>query len=331
MSSAMGRRVSPTRSTRPESIGLSATFTPMIKSRQSKDRIIYVVYQLLRKPAAYPQDTNSTQISLSSSPLILLNTKASHWQMDLLVDSNLAHMFGPEGAAVYFARLLKVDVRSLQPTMSQEWPHAFFITSPTVQNGAAQAAPTLYINRRPAQLLDYTIRQVGTVVPQAIWPPGNYNNCSSDNAPAPRSAKAASLNMPIFFVGMDRVSLGLPLHVAIAEGDRAPLQGAVSPAPIGHGSTTYIRITVSRHLSQRPRASILLSKMALPFLLVAGLQRVDYADNDPGPNPSTQHDHPREIRKAPRKRRRQVHGSKPLGINQSGSNIYETNLFLLLL
>src|SRR5713226_8200073 len=51
--------------------------------------------------------------------------------MDLLVDSNLAHMFGPEGAALYFARLLKVDVRSLRPTMSQEWPHAFFITNPT--------------------------------------------------------------------------------------------------------------------------------------------------------------------------------------------------------
>ena len=167
--------------------------------------------------------------------------------MDLLVDSNLAHMFGPEGAALYFARLLKVDVRSLHPTMSQEWPNAFFITSPTAQN----TAPTLYINRRPAQLLDYTIRQVGTVVPQAIWPPGNN---TSDNAPA-RSAKA-SLNMPIFFVGMDRVSLGLPLRLAIAEGDRAPLQGASSPAAIGHGSTTYIRITVSKASSQKDRVQV---------------------------------------------------------------------------
>ncbi|KAF8494389.1 hypothetical protein F5888DRAFT_655635 [Russula emetica] len=165
--------------------------------------------------------------------------------MDLLVDSNLAHMFGPEGAAIYFSRLLKVDVRSLHPMMSQEWPHAFFITSPTTVQNAPQAAqaptPTLYINRRPVQLLDYTIRQVGTVVPQGIWPPGNNNNTSSDT-PA-RSAKVASLNMPIFFVGMDRVSLGLPLPLAIAEGDRASLQDAGSPAPIGHGSTTYIRIT----------------------------------------------------------------------------------------
>jgi len=173
--------------------------------------------------------------------------------MDLLVDSNLAHMFGPEGAALYFTRLLKVDVRSLLPTMSQEWPHAFFITSPTstapLQNAAAapQAPPILYINRRPAHLLDYTIRQVGTVVPQGIWPPGNNNTLDTPAARSlPGPAKVSlTLNMPIFFVGMDRVSLGLPLYMAIAEGDRVPLHGAGSPAPIGHGSTTYIRITVS--------------------------------------------------------------------------------------
>ena len=196
-------------------------------------------------------------------------------QMDLLVDGILAHMFGPQDAALYFARLLKVDVRSLHPVMSQEWPHAFFITSPTVQNAAGASAgagagagvgagasagastpqaPTLYIGRQPAQLLDYTIRQVGTVVPQGIWPPGNNNNTLADT-PA-RSAKAVSLNMPIFFAGMDRVSLGLPLYVAIAEGDRVPLQGAGDPASIGHGSTTYIRITVSI-FSKEPCASIL--------------------------------------------------------------------------
>jgi hypothetical protein len=217
---------------------------PMIKSL-SRDRTIQAIQQL-NNPATHKiQDTNSTQtyLSLSSQPGLHLDTNRKLRRMDLLVDSNLAHMFGPEGAALYFARLLKVDVRSLHPTMSQEWPHAFFITSPMTQ-----AAPTLYINRRPAQLLDYTIRQVGTVVPQAIWPPGNTAN-TSDNTSA-RTAKAPSLNMPIFFVGTDRVSLGLPLRVAIAEGDRAPLHGAASPALIGQGSTTYIRITVSKANSQ---------------------------------------------------------------------------------
>ena len=177
--------------------------------------------------------------------------------MDLLVDSNLAHMFGPEGAAIYFARLLKVDVRSLRPMMSPEWPNAFFVTSPPRatavtarqnNNVAAAPPPTLYINRRPAYLLDYTIRQVGTVIPQGIWPPGNNTSA--------KAASSLNLNMPIFFVGVDRITLGLPLPSAIAEDDRAPLQGASCPAQIGHGSTTYIRITVSI-LSQRPRSRYL--------------------------------------------------------------------------
>jgi hypothetical protein len=203
-------------------------------------------------------------------------------------------MFGPEDI-LHTSFEVKVDVRSLHPTMSQEWSHAFFITNPTVQDAATtpQAPAALCINRRSAQLLGYTIHQVGTVVPQGIWPPGNNN--TSDSQPA-RSAKAASLNMPIFFPGMDRVSLGLPLYVAIAEGDRAQLQGASSPAPIGHGSTTYIRMTVS--ILSKDRVPVSFTKMALDF-------------NDQGPSASAQHDTPREVRRAPRRRSGQVHGSKP--------------------
>jgi hypothetical protein len=188
------------------------------------------------------EQTNVCYIPAKQVPRYKTETLLLASKMDLLVDSNIAHMFGPEGAAIYFARLLKADVRSLHPTMTPEWPHAFFITSPTAQQNAAP--PTLYINQRPAHLLDYTIRQVGTVVPQGIWPSGN----ASADTPS-RSGSATSLrsnlNMPIFLVGMDRVSLGLPLPFAIAEGDRAPLQGASSPAQIGSTSTTYIRITVS--------------------------------------------------------------------------------------
>ena len=51
--------------------------------------------------------------------------------------------------------------------------------------------------------------------------------------------------------------------------------------------------------------------VALLFLLVAGLQRMDYADNDQGPNSSAQHGIPREICKAPRKRSGQIHRGKP--------------------
>jgi hypothetical protein len=156
------------------------------------------------------------------------------FQVDLLVDGILAQMFCPDVAALYFARLLKVNAQSLRPTMSQEWPHAFFITSPTVQI----APPSLLIDGQPAWLLDHAIRNVGTVVPQRLW-----LQAPSDTA----RHRNVSLNMPIFFVGHDRASLGLPLPVALTEGERSlpPLLGAGSAAPIGNGTTAYIRISVS--------------------------------------------------------------------------------------
>jgi hypothetical protein len=152
--------------------------------------------------------------------------------MDLSIDGNIAQTFGPEHAAEYFARLLQIDVRTLQLVGSQEWPNAFFVTSPAVQN----APPFAHINGRPAWLLDYAIRQVGTVVPQRIWTPQNPSDAQRfGNVP---------LNMPLLFVHRDRVNLGLPLLRAAA-GDCVMLAGLGAAAPVGDGSTTYIRINVS--------------------------------------------------------------------------------------
>jgi hypothetical protein len=53
----------------------------------------------------------------------------------------------------------------------------------------------------------------------------------------------------------------------------------------------------------------------------------DYADNDQGPNASAQHDIPREIRKAPRKRSGQVHRGKPPFFSLGGP-ISKLNNFL---
>jgi len=149
--------------------------------------------------------------------------------MDLYVDGNISQMTGPEDAARYFARLLGVDPRSLRPAVSQNWPYAFFITSPAVQN----ARPHLDINVRP---LDYAISQAGTVVPQPMW-------SSNDPTDGQRYATVA-LKMPIFFVPHDRVTLGLPLVRAV-EGSCANIVGAGNTAPIGDNSTLYIRIRVS--------------------------------------------------------------------------------------
>jgi len=149
--------------------------------------------------------------------------------MDLYIDGYLAQMFGPKGVGSYLLRLLGVEARSLRLNVSQEWPQAFFLTSPMVQN----ARPAISINGQSAWLLDYAIRQVGTIIPQRAWSPGHPSDIQ-------RHANL-SLNMPIFFVQSDRVNLGLPL-LKVAVGNCGMLQGASAAAPVGDCTTTYIRI-----------------------------------------------------------------------------------------
>ena len=166
--------------------------------------------------------------------------------MDLCIDGNIAQTFGPERATRYFARLLRVDPRTLRPTRPQARPHAFFITSPAVKN----TPPSALIDGQPAWLLDYAIRDVGTVVPQHIW---SVHHPSDDQ----RHYKNVPLNMPIFFVHNDRVTLGLPLLRAAA-GDCMTLLGVGAAPLVGDCSTTYIRINVSnfqRHLLHQSNAS----------------------------------------------------------------------------
>lgn len=153
--------------------------------------------------------------------------------MDLYVDGNIAQTFSPQGAMQYFTRLLGVDARSLRPTVSQEMPHALFFTSPAVQN--ARPSSSLVIDGRP---LDYAISQVGTVVPQHMF--------SSGSPIGAQRCANISLNMPIFFVHNDRVTLGLALaRSGAVGGDSATLLGAGDPAPVGNGSSLYVRINVS--------------------------------------------------------------------------------------
>ena len=157
--------------------------------------------------------------------------------MDLYIDGNIAQMVGPEDAARYFVRLLGFDVRSLRLAMSEQPPHAFFIPDSAVHT----VHPSLAINGRS---LDYAITDAGTVVPQRMWHSGNP-------ADAQRYVNVP-LNMPVFFVQCDQVTLGLNLLDAM-EGGRGRrtlrLLGASNPAPIGNGHTTYIRINASISLS----------------------------------------------------------------------------------
>lgn len=149
---------------------------------------------------------------------------------DLHIDGNIAQMFGPQGAAMYFARLLHVDPRTIRAMTLPEWPFAFLICSPPV----SQSRHFTVIRGHRAWLLDCAIRNVGTVVQQRIWAPQNE---------AQRHAHVP-LNMPIFFVHNDKVNLGLPIvsPPATRDFDFMTLLGAGTPAPVGDCSTTFIRI-----------------------------------------------------------------------------------------
>ena len=134
-------------------------------------------------------------------------------------------------APEYITHVLHFNEHDIQLVASNG---AFLLIHPAVQN----VHPITYINtasgNRPAWLLDYIVRNIGTVVPQRLWTPSNP-------ADAQRYA-TVPLHMPIFFVMNGTV--GLPLNQATA-GDCAALLNARQLAPIGDRSTTTIRITVS--------------------------------------------------------------------------------------
>jgi hypothetical protein len=152
--------------------------------------------------------------------------------MDLRVDGYISRTFGPAGAEQYITHLLGgFNYQSLQPIVAQQWPGAFLITIPVIQN----VLPFTHINGRAAWLLDYQIRSSGTVVPQYIWRPNNPSDA--------RRYTNATYHMPIFFVHSNRVGLGLSL-IHAAAGDCRMLLGGLIAAPVGSCSTTYIRIKV---------------------------------------------------------------------------------------
>ena len=158
---------------------------------------------------------------------------------DIYIDGYISQMFGSEGAATYFARLLQVNTATLRPLLitSPEWPSMFFICNPLMP----LACPFATINGQPAWLLDFTIKSIGTVVQQRIWAPHNEVQRHIHGP----------LNMPIFFVLKDSVTVGLPILTAAAR-DIMTLRGAGTPAPVGEGSSTLIRINVSANFPWLP-------------------------------------------------------------------------------
>jgi hypothetical protein len=90
------------------------------------------------------------------------------------------------------------------------------------------------LNGNPLWPIDYSAMDIGTVVPQSLWPPRNGTEL--------RQYGVEALQLPIFFIQEDG-TLGLSLDDA-ASGRCQNLRDAQIQALLGGRATTYIRILV---------------------------------------------------------------------------------------
>jgi hypothetical protein len=87
-------------------------------------------------------------------------------------------------------------------------------------------------------LLDRSVLEIGTVIPQNLWIPTTVTDRK-------RHVQDAVLQMPIFFLHTDG-RLGLTLDAAVVNRCDT-LLNSQSSAPLGSQMTTHIRIGVSEH------------------------------------------------------------------------------------
>ena len=153
----------------------------------------------------------------------------------------LTRMFGRRDAAFFIQSLFKVDVRDVYLVGNVPgWHNALMTRTPSINDARVDAFDP---SNRPLWLLDIIPPAMYHVVPQQIWTPPNQSDWR-------RYVEQANLRMPVFFIQNDG-TIGLPLARAIT-GDRA-LRGADTPAPLGGGHSTQIRIAVSTSLFLFPQ------------------------------------------------------------------------------
>ena len=146
-------------------------------------------------------------------------------------------MFGRRDAAFFIESLLKVNVRDVFLYGNVlGWHNAYMVPNPSINDGRCDAFAS---NNQPLWLLDIIPVPMYHVVPQQIWTPPNQSDWR-------RYVEQANLRMPVFFVQNDG-TIGLPLARALS-GQRALLRCGDTPAPLGGGHSTQIRIAVSAAL-----------------------------------------------------------------------------------
>ncbi len=142
--------------------------------------------------------------------------------LQLLIDGYIASSFGSRDAEMLHHTLLR---RSPGLILASHDPK-HFLAEPPPRPDVDQRIP------RPLWVIDYAVRDMGTVIMQKLW--------------VPRGIQSDFLCPPIFFVHKDG-ALGLHLTRA-AGGDCWSLRGADERAPLDGSVSTHlqVRINVSR-------------------------------------------------------------------------------------
>ena len=153
----------------------------------------------------------------------------------LLVDGFIASTFGSKDTNSYIHSLLKTLTDIFQPS---SLPYNG-ISHHQNHQGSWYIPQNLlppHIPFQAAPLLDYSVTECGTVVPQKRWTPASPVAVRQNIDKAP-------LQLPIFFVN-NNGGIGFPLP-DILDGYVRNLHNANDPAPAGPKPTTHIRIWVS--------------------------------------------------------------------------------------
>lgn len=193
---------------------------------------------------------------------------------DLLVDGYISRAFHPNRSAeVYLSHLLKTS-RNLKD-LYQTFPApggsgvVFVIRG---ASGPLRPPPLMWDNGVPLWLLDYAIKDTGTVVPQTLWAPHNRNDFRTH-------VQEADLQMPIFFIH-ENGDLGLSLEDAV-NGHHSTLRDGRTQAQLGGRTTTHIRISVGGSQLMRQRRTCIDSPV------VARVRRFQATGPDPRRDPRT--------------------------------------------
>ena len=172
----------------------------------------------------------------------------SRYSDDLLVDGYISRSFYPnKSAEVYLCRLLKTkNLRELCQTLPSPSGVVFVVRLDPSRLIPPQPLAWDHTGV-PLWVLDYAIKNTGTVVPQTLWTPHNKNDLK-------QHVEEADLQLPIFFIN-ENGDLGLSLEDAVNGRCHSALRDAQTHAQLGGKTTTHIRILVGSGQLMRPRST----------------------------------------------------------------------------